>query len=290
MIEIHFTKLEGAQNDFIVIDNRERWFPREFMKPFTRLVCHRRKGIGADGVIFIEPNDNTDFTMLFFNPDGSDGSMCGNGGRCAALFATSKGIGKTSMTFDVLGSVYSAQIIGDTIRLFFPKPREWKLNLKLKTVDQLITTHYIHVGAPHAVIFIEDIQNPFYKNLDELDVHRIGNAVRGHPDFAPEGVNANFVAVDQENIVHLRTFEKGVEAETESCGTGTIATAIVSYLIKKIQPPIILKSHGGDILEVGFEIENQQVKNVFLEGPAQFVYSGIVLYDQKKDCITASRE
>lgn len=282
MISIPFTKLEGAQNDFIVIDNRTHWFPSEHMKVVTPLLCHRRKGIGSDGVIFIEPNDSRDFTMLFFNPDGSDGSMCGNGGRCAVLFARDRKIAGDKMQFDVLGQTYSGEMIGNKIRLFFPEPKKLKFRFKLKIFDQLVTTHYVHVGAPHALIFIDDIERPRETNLDEIDIAHWGRDVREHNDFKPEGVNANFLTIDEDHVVHIRTFEKGVEAETESCGTGTVAAAITTYAIKSVQPPIRVLTHGGDLLTVGFDVENQHLRNLYLEGTAREVFTGTVVYDPVK--------
>ncbi len=280
MIEIPFTKIEGAQNDFIVIDNRARWFPRASMKLFASFVCHRRKGIGADGVIFIEPHAQLDFTMLFFNPDGSDGSMCGNGGRCAILFAHHRKFASGSVRFEVLGQTYVGEMTEEFIRIYFPEPRKLKFSFKLKVFDQLVTTHYAHVGAPHALIFIEDIEKPRVLFLDELNIDSWGKAVRRHFDFQPEGVNANFLSIDNENIVHVRTFEKGVEAETEACGTGTVASALIAHVIKKLSSPIIVETHGGDRMRIGFEIENQHVKNIYLEGPAREVFNGVVVYDE----------
>lgn len=278
-LHVPFTKIEGAQNDFIVIDNRDLFFPRESMKTFSVLACHRRKGIGADGVIFIESHISLDFTMLFFNPDGSDGSMCGNGGRCAALFAVQHQLAGKRQAFEVLGMQYIAEIYDATIRIYFPPPKKLRFTFKLNVFDQGIIAHYAHVGAPHAMIFIGDLDEQLVPSLEALNVEAWGRAVRRHPDFQPEGVNANFLAIDAEGIVHLRTFEKGVEAETEACGTGTIASAIAAHAVKGLQPPINVRTHGGDVLNVGFDVADETVQNLFLEGPAREVYSGSIMYN-----------
>ena len=278
-LHVPFTKIEGAQNDFIVIDNRELFFPRESMKAFSALACHRRKGIGADGVIFIDPHVSLDFTMLFFNPDGSDGSMCGNGGRCAALFAVQHQLAGKRQAFEVLGMQYNAEIHDGTIRIYFPPPKKLRFSFSLNVFDQRIITHYAHVGAPHAMIFIGDIVEPLVTSLEALNVDAWGRAVRTHPEFQPEGVNANFLSIDAEGIVQLRTFEKGVEAETEACGTGTIASALTAHFVKGLQPPITVRTHGGDVLTVGFDVVDATVQNLFLEGPAREVFSGSILYD-----------
>lgn len=283
MLTVPFSKYEAAQNDFVMIDNRDRWFPEDFMKSFTQFVCHRRKGIGADGVIFIERSDKTDFKMLFFNPDGSFGSMCGNGGRCAILFALMHHISGTSNVFEVLEQNYTGEITDKKIRLYFPEPKELTYNISLQLLDQSLTMHYAHVGAPHAVVCIEDILKPKYMSIEHVDVALFGKAVRYHKNFSPVGVNVNFLQIDKDNIVHIRTYEKGVEAETESCGTGTIASALIATRIKNLQSPVHLISHGGDHLQVGFINEHDRIKNIYIEGPAHFVYSGVISFDPESD-------
>jgi len=293
MRTILFTKAEGAQNDFLLIDDRDSVIPVDERKVFTRAACHRRKGIGADGTIVIERSAVNDFTMAFYNPDGSDGSMCGNGGRCAALYAYTHQIAHAEMAFDVLGQTYRAYVDGDKVRLFFPAPRSVRTNLLLEVNATSVPYHYVHNGAPHVVIFLEEI--PDQTTLDALDMHALGKAIRWHASFQPEGCNVNVISIADDGATSIRTFEKGVEAETEACGTGNLAAGIIAYLRHKIMLPIVMHTHGGDVLTVGFEAKAQSQEksmnlpidhspeifaiNLFLEGPAHLVFDGALTFD-----------
>ncbi len=277
LITMPFSKYEGAKNDFLLIDNREGTFPRGAMRGFARAACHRRTGVGADGVIFIEGGGRHDFRMLFFNPDGSDGSMCGNGGRCAVLFAAALGIAGDPVAFELLGAEYRGEFAGDSIRLHFPPPTQLALNLNL---NLNLKIHFLHTGAPHAVLFLEEIGPPWSAStLEDLAVDALGAEIRRHARFAPGGANVNFLSIGSGGVIALRTFEKGVEAETESCGTGTIASALIAALLKNLSSPVTLRSHGGDILRVGFERKGEEFGGVYLEGPARRVFDGSVRFD-----------
>ncbi|NOY06448.1 MAG: diaminopimelate epimerase [Chlorobi bacterium] len=299
MMKIPFTKAQAALNDFVIVDDREGSIPVEARKAFAREACLRRKGIGGDGVIFIEKNNLVEFTMAFYNPDGTDGSMCGNGGRCAALFAYRKGIAGSEMGFEVMNQYYKALILDDGVRLFFPPPKTIRLNFKLRLRDKTVTAHYVHNGAPHVVVFIDDFESASYLSLDDIPVRSLGQEIRLHGDFRPVGVNANFVSIDTDQHVHIRTFEKGVEAETASCGTGAIAAAIVSHAVRNIEPPVTLHTFGGDCLTVGFrplseadrveiipfiesDIRSAGIGNdLYLEGPAHLVFEGVTCFDEE---------
>jgi diaminopimelate epimerase len=295
MVTIRFTKAEGAQNDFLIVDDMERAIPDDVRRRFAREACHRRRGVGGDGVIFIERCADHDFRMEFYNPDGSHGSMCGNGGRAAALYARTRGIAGPSMRFDALGQSYRAEMLADSIRLFFPPPKEVRVNFSLSDFrmpspehETATVLHYADTGAPHLVAILGEESGATY--LRELDVESCGRALRMHPAFQPRGTNVNFVAVDPKRELHVRTFEKGVEAETEACGTGAIASAIVACVILSIAPPLALHTHGGDVLRVGFDAPELEVdaskrvdenidpmlfgNNLYLEGPARLVFEG----------------
>ncbi len=300
-MEIPFTKAQAALNDFVVVDDREGRIPVETRKTFAREACLRRKGIGGDGIIFIEENNLVEFTMAFYNPDGTDGSMCGNGGRCAALFAYRNGIAGSEMGFEVLGQYYKALVLDDGVRLFFPPPKTIRLNFKLPLKDETVTAHYVHSGAPHVVVFIDDFENASYLSLDDVPVKTLGQEIRLHGDFRPVGVNASFVSIDTDQRVHIRTFEKGVEAETASCGTGAVAAAIVSHAVRNINPPVTLQTFGGDSLKVGFQPLSDEERieiipfiesdirgadvghDLYLEGPAQLVFTGTTWFDGEKN-------
>lgn len=284
-----FTKAEGAQNDFVVVLDWNREIPVEERKAFTRLICHRRKSVGADGTIFIESHEDLHFTMCFYNPDGSDGAMCGNGGRCAALYAHRHQLAPPDMEFETAGRKYRAEILGDLIRLHFPEPLRMDLHLPLPLASGVMPVHYIHNGAPHAVVFRQDLLTVgITGTLDELDIMQLGRTIRNAPIFQPEGVNANFVA-RREGGFAIRTYERGVECETESCGTGATATALALHLVLGVAPPISLSTHGGDILRVGFHPHPEApitgqgkvspthfATGLWLEGGARLVFDGQV--------------
>ncbi|MCZ7557273.1 MAG: diaminopimelate epimerase [Bacteroidia bacterium] len=281
MKHIAFTKAEGAQNDFVIVDDRTRVLTDDDRRRFAQLTAHRRKGVGSDGTIIIDASETHDFTMHFFNPDGSVGSMCGNGGRCAALFAWKKQIAAANMCFEVLGRSYTASVQGDEITLSFPPPRSiegWKdLDLNTDTLRIFV----IDTGAPHVVLLHEQLPESFAVDFEELDMRRIGRIVRHHQYFAPVGVNVN-VLRKHGLALDIRTFEKGVEDETEACGTGTIAAAIAAHIHYGIAPPLELHTHGGDTLHVGFSpasehnfLDTRYYENaLFLHGPARLVFDG----------------
>jgi diaminopimelate epimerase len=286
MRTIRFTKAEGAQNDFVIVGGSENDLNTRERSQFSQQVCHRRKGVGADGTIFIVPSETHDFTMEFYNPDGSFGSMCGNGGRCAALYAQRKGIAGTVMRFETLGKSYRAEVRGNDVKLFFPPPEIIESPLCLQFGDQQLAGHFVDTGAPHLVILLDENVAVLPGALDDLDVQGIGRALRMHQRFQPAGTNVNFIGASPSGEIHIRTFEKGVETETEACGTGNLASALVLNLIRKLAPPIRLRTHGGDILSAGFDLPETPYsgnpsayfsKGLFLAGPAHLVFEGEIV-------------
>lgn len=249
-----FFKYQGTGNDFVMIDNREGGFDDSIKN--VEFLCHRRFGIGADGLILIEKADGFDFRMRYFNADGKEGSMCGNGGRCAVKFAADLGIFETTTSFIAVDGPHHAMVENDEV------------SLGMIDVEEIIDEtngYFLNTGSPHLVIFQE--------NLDNLDVKTQGAAIR-YSDYwlSRGGVNVNFVQIiDNENL-KVRTYERGVEDETFSCGTGVTAAAIASSVKKGLSQKIKIQTLGGK-LEVSFEGE-QEFSQILLKGPALFVFKG----------------
>ncbi len=281
-MQIPFTKAEGAQNDFVIIDDRDQRLDEQMRVQLARIMCHRRLGVGSDGLIIIENSADADFTMCFHNPDGSSGAMCGNGGRCAVRFAHAHGIVGDTCTFRVLDRLYTAELRDDDIRLYFPPPRELRLDMHL--TDEVfgeagLICHFIDTGAPHVVLFTDDLASMLDEvGVDDVPVDSLGSFLRHHAAFAPAGTNVNFVEVQQDGVLFIRTFERGVEAETMACGTGTTASALAAALRRGCPPPITLITRGGDTLRVGFE--NADFAGLHLEGPATLVFDGAWTVDE----------
>jgi diaminopimelate epimerase len=263
-MKIPFMKMSGSGNDFILIDHRKPFLNEDEMKDFARKVCQRRVSIGADGLILIENSKKADVKWRFFNADGSEAEMCGNAGRCLGRFAYLKGITGPSLTFETLAGILSAQVDGKRVKLEMTKPHGLKLDETIPIEGKEQTLSSINTGVPHAVIFLDDI--------DGADVFRIGRAIRHHPHFAPAGTNANFVRVENPSRLSVRTYERGVEDETLACGTGAVAAALVAAFKGLVRSPVSIKTRGGEVLTVYFEMEGGEVKNLFFEGDVHIIY------------------
>ena len=262
-MQINFTKMSGAGNDFIVIDNRLGQV--SLSSDQIRLMCTRRTGVGADGLILLEASESGDFTMNYHNADGFPGSMCGNGGRCTVYFAWSVGIRPEGRryVFEAGHGRYEAEVTGnDAVRLHMLPPADFMDGLQVGSWD----CHFVNTGSPHAVVYTEDV--------DRVDVFIEGRTIRNRKDFFPEGTNVNFLEVNSGNSISVRTFERGVEDETLACGTGAVASALMSYRLGKVESsPVRVRVRSGDILEVGF---NGDMTGIYLEGPARVVYQGTI--------------
>ncbi len=266
-MEITFSKLSGAGNDFIVIDNRGlslRLSPEQI-----NTLCTRRTGIGADGLILIEPSSAYAFSMKYYNADGYPGSMCGNGGRCAAYFAFTIGIPASSVNgyvFEANSNQYNAWITAtETVRLRMLAPQEFRNNIEIEG----LICHSVNTGSPHAIIFTSDLQT--------ASVTGTGRAIRHRNDIFPEGTNVNFIEITSPDSLSIRTFERGVEDETLACGTGSVAAALMSHLLGKTSSTTVhVAVKSGDILDVQF---NETMDEVFLTGPAKIVYKGSCTID-----------
>lgn len=254
MPKIHFHKYQGTGNDFIFIDNRKDVFPKK--NELIAQMCDRKFGIGSDGIVLIQNHDNYDFEMVFFNPDGSK-SFCGNASRCAVHFANYLGIIQKNAHFLSTDGPHHGFINGEMI------------HLKMSDVDQVERfdgRFFIHTGSPHYILFVED--------LDGVDVYRQGQEIRFNETYKEKGVNVNFTQILPDNQVYVRTYERGVENETLSCGTGVTAVALaVSY--SGFQSPVKIKTRGGN-LEIAFEkASDRHFKDIYLIGPAKMVFDGV---------------
>ncbi|NTU68358.1 MAG: diaminopimelate epimerase [Chlorobiaceae bacterium] len=262
-MQINFTKMSGAGNDFIVVDNRLGQVA--LTQDQIRRMCTRRTGIGADGLILLESSETGEFRMNYHNSDGLPGSMCGNGGRCTVYFAWAIGIlpAGRRYIFEADAGRYEAEVTGrESVRLHMLPPEDFRDGLQAGPWD----CHYVNTGSPHAIIFTSDIE--------KVDVFGEGRTIRHRKDLFPEGTNVNFLEVTSGDSISVRTFERGVEDETLACGTGAVASALMSYRLGKVSAsPVTVKVRSGDILEVGFEAD---LEGIYLEGPARIVYQGTV--------------
>lgn len=260
-----FTKMNGAGNDFVMIDNRTRSLNLD--QPTIARLCDRHRGVGADGLIAVEPAENgADYRMRYYNADGGEAEMCGNGARCFARFA-SRLSGKTdALSFETIAGVITAQLLGDRVQLQMSQPRDFAMGAQLTATESAQTVHFVNTGVPHAVVPVDD--------LETMDVRTLGAAIRWHEHFAPKGTNANFIQPLDAETLAIRTFERGVENETLACGTGVVASALVHHQLTGAPSPVRIKVRGGDVLEVGFESVDGEYRNVTLTGPADFVFDG----------------
>jgi len=265
-MRIPFMKMSGSGNDFIIVDHRKPILDEDRMKKFARKVCRRRVSVGADGLILVEESKKADFKWRFFNADGSEGEMCGNGGRCVARFAHLKGIAGPSLTFETLAGLISAEVNGKRVKLELTRPHSLKLDEKISVEGKYLVLSSINTGVPHAVLFLKDLQH--------ADVVDMGRVIRFHPHYAPAGANANFVKVEEGSRLSVRTYERGVEDETLACGTGVVASALISAFKGFVKSPVSVKTRGGEILTVHFEIEAGEVNKVFFEGDVHIICEG----------------
>jgi len=264
---LRFTKMNGAGNDFILIDNR-MGDVRLDRSQIARL-CDRHRGIGADGILLLEkPGNRADFRMRYFNADGGEAEMCGNGARCFARFANKVAAAKEKISFETQAGVISAELKGDLVTLGMTEPTDLRLHLELGIAGENKTVHFVNSGVPHVVIPVP--------NIDDVDVRREGAAVRYHKIFSPSGTNVNFIDKRGAKKIAIRTYERGVEDETLACGTGIVASALIFGATEGCHGPMTVLARGGDELQVGFETVAGRFCNVTLTGPAQFVFEGTI--------------
>jgi diaminopimelate epimerase len=268
---IEFYKMSGSGNDFILIDNRDGSFAVGDIVAFVKSVCERKVSVGADGLIVIESSDKVDFRWRFFNADGSEVEMCGNGGRCAARFAFLRGIAGQKMSFETVAGIIDAEVRGDVVKLRLPDPRNLVTEDRIRIDNEVLYVSSINTGVPHVVHFVRD--------PDQFDVFNTGRAIRYHEHYRPAGTNANFAAVVDGHTLRVRTYERGVEDETLACGTGSVASALIAAGKGLVESPVDVRVQSGELLRIHFEQTEGGFTKVYLEGKAKVVYQG-TLWDE----------
>jgi len=250
---LEFFKYQGTGNDFVMIDNRDLQFPKD--KEIIEKLCDRRFGIGGDGLILLENDPTEDFKMVYYNSDGNESTMCGNGGRCIVAFAHFLDVFEDKTTFEAIDGKHEAEIQNGIIKLKM---------IDVNNIKNIDNDFELNTGSPHYVKFVE--------KLKDYKVFENGNKIRNSASYCEEGINVNFVEELAEKEIFVRTYERGVEDETFSCGTGVTAAALV-YLKGKNQPSVQVKVLGGN-LKVYAEQHGETFKNIWLEGPAKQVFKG----------------
>ena len=264
---LRFTKMNGAGNDFVLLDNRTG--DLTLTRDQIARLCDRHRGVGADGVLVLEsPTNGADFRMRYYNADGGEAEMCGNGARCFARFANRTAGPLEKLSFETPAGVIGAQLSGELVTLQMSEPNDLRLGLEVPLGGEKLGASYVDSGVPHVVVPVAEI--------DEIDVRSLGATIRRHPMFAPRGANANFSEQRGERSIAIRTYERGVEDETLACGTGVVASAIVFAASKNVFGPIDILVRGGDTLQVDFSREGDRFQNVTLSGPADFVFDGTI--------------
>ncbi len=251
----------ASGNDFVVI-KRSSQFALHSLRTLAKKICNRKYGVGADGLLVLEKSKIADIKMRIFNPDGSEAEMCGNGARCSILY-----LGRSNAGLQTKAGIIQSQLRGDNVRIKLTGPRNIKLDIPIKVNNRSLKANFIDTGVPHAVIFVE--------GLDEIHVSQIGRVIRNHKRFAPRGTNVDFVEVLGKDSISIRTYERGVEDETLACGTGAVASALIfasRYSLVSTKINVITKSR--EILKVYFDRINKKFSDVWLEGKASIVYKG----------------
>jgi diaminopimelate epimerase len=263
---LEFTKMNGAGNDFVLIDNRARDIkltPQQIVR-----LCDRHRGVGADGVMLLVPSASgkADWAWEFYNSDASAGEMCGNGARCFGRFVQKRTGQVESFTFETGAGIIKADFDRDRVTVNLTEPKDWKLNESIQLSVGPQPVHSLNTGVPHAILFVPD--------ADRAMVQQLGPEIRYHSHFKPKGTNVNFVQLLGPNHIRVRTYERGVEGETLACGTGVTAAALVSSRVHRFGSPVKVQVQGGSELEVSFQENNGAFKDVRLSGPAEFVFEG----------------
>jgi diaminopimelate epimerase len=263
---LSFTKMNGAGNDFVLVDNRARTV--RLSRDQIIRICDRHRGVGADGIMVLVPSTSgkADWAWEFYNSDGSAGEMCGNGARCFSRFVQKQTAAGGDFTFETGAGIIAAHFQGDQVTVNLTVPRNLRLNESVQVSEGTQIVHLLDTGVPHAVLFVPD--------ADRAMVQRLGPELRYHPLFQPRGTNVNFVQVLGPNRIRVRTYERGVEGETLACGTGVTASALISSRVHHFSSPVKVQVQGGDQLEVSFKEDEGEFKDVRLTGPAEFVFEG----------------
>jgi diaminopimelate epimerase len=256
-MRIEFFKYQGTGNDFVILDNRTNKY-NDLTAKQVKHICHRRFGIGADGLMLLSNRDSYDFEMVYFNADGNESSMCGNGGRCLVKFASHQGMHKSTYRFIAIDGPHEAEIDMHGI-----------VRLKMQdvaAVEQHASYALLNTGSPHFV--------KFASNVEDIDVVQTGREIRYSKQFEKDGINVNFVETIDEDSIFVRTYERGVEDETMSCGTGVTAAALLNAHNDRGFNRVEVKTPGGNLSVEFNKIDDDHFENIWLCGPAELVYKG----------------
>jgi len=269
-MKIPFTKMSGAGNDFVMVDNRDLSLALDQARIAS--LCDRHFGVGADGLLAVEPATNgADYRMRYYNADGGEAEMCGNGARCFARFVAALEGQREAISFETPAGVIRATYHGDEVEVTLTDPFDLRTDIALDLAAGPATVHHLNTGVPHVIRFVDDIE--------AVDIIAQGRELRRHEAFAPAGANANFLQQVDGNLFAVRTYERGVEGETLACGTGVSAAAILAHLVQGASLPVRVRARGGDTLSVNFTREGDTISNVTLRGPADVSFTGEIDLD-----------
>ena len=269
-MKILFTKMHGAGNDFVLIDDREGTVPWEDHFLMAAL-AGRHTGIGCEGVILLQRSDKADFRMRFLNPDGTEVEMCGNGSRCAAAFAHAIGASGRALTMETMCGLVDAQLTKNGVCVWMPEPTRKNYGIEVQIDGETIRGDFLNTGVPHFVVQVP--------HISAVDVQGLGRALRRHPVFAPDGTNVDFVTLRAPNRMTMRTYERGVEAESGACGTGAVACVVVAVETAGFTLPAKVKTSSGYDLTVDGDWRHRKCTGLTLSGPVKFVFSGEIDLD-----------
>lgn len=268
-MDLSFSKMNGAGNDFVVVDNRN--LELALSKDQIARLCDRHRGVGADGLLAVEPaREGADFRMRYYNADGGEAEMCGNGARCFARFAAGLLPARPGvLSFETPAGIILARFDAELVTINMSTPQDHRAPASLDVRGRSLDVHFINTGVPHAVVFVDDVET--------VDVRADGAALRWHEAFQPKGTNANFAQSAPDGSLILRTYERGVEDETLACGTGICAAALLHHLSHGTPSPVAVRVRGGDTLLAGFtRATDGSFSEVTLTGPADFVFEGTI--------------
>ncbi len=272
MKKVHFTKMHGAGNDFVLIDDREETFPvHDHLRLAALATAHT--GIACEGVILVQPSKVADFHMAFFNPDGTEADLCGNGARCVAAFAREIGVVRSpAMTFHTRAGLVDAEIVGPgSVKVWMPEPKHRRYNLQVQLSGQAVTGDFVEAGVPHFIVQCTSVA--------AADVEHLGRELRLAETFAPDGTNVDFVQYIPPRKALVRTYERGVEGESGACGTGAVAVAIVGVETKGMSLPLRVRTSQGYELVVDGDWRQTKGTGFTLTGPVKKVFEGEIDLD-----------
>ncbi|MDP2904683.1 MAG: diaminopimelate epimerase [Candidatus Omnitrophota bacterium] len=269
MKKMNFTKMVASGNDFVVVSGGLK-LGAQGLSNLAKNACDRKFGVGADGMLVLEKSRVADARMRIFNADGSEAEMCGNGARCAVLYISrSSSVFRCSSKHSIQtkAGIILYELKGDNIKIKLTDPKGIRMDIPVAINDRSLRINFINTGVPHAVVFVSGI--------DAIDVPGLGREIRYHQEFAPAGTNVDFVEIIGDNVLRVRTYERGVEDETLACGTGSVASAIIYALKADTSKMINVSTAGGEVLKVYFARSHERINNVWLEGRAKVVYTGV---------------